>query len=191
VKRYVDKRELEILARVGLAIREIKYRGPWWKMFRVYKDGQVYTVEPDRLEGVWEAIETYMKENWPSAWSAVKCYEGWGSLVFEVERRREDAAKLEKIVNGCAEAERDRLAAQLDDTRAALGNGSNETLWRPGETLGEAVTRLVAERDKLREALSSLVDKASSVVDSSVEMGQLRVSLVLCRALLEEVWEVP
>lgn len=99
MKKSVDKKEMEILARVGLAIRELKYSGPRFsEMFRVYKDEQVYPIPPDCIGGVWEALELYMKENWPSAWSAVKCYEGWESLVFEVERRREESAKLRKAL---------------------------------------------------------------------------------------------
>ena len=52
-----------------------------------------------------------------------------------------------------AAAERDALRAQLDAVRAAFGHGADQESWRPGETLGEAVARLVAQLDEAREVL--------------------------------------
>ena len=53
-------------------------------------------------------------------------------------------------------AEVDRLAAQLDAVRAAFGHGADQESWRPGETLGEAVARLVDQLDEARGVLSDV-----------------------------------
>ena len=52
-----------------------------------------------------------------------------------------------------AAAERDHLTAQLDAVRAAFGHGADQESWRPGETLGAAVARLVDQLDEAREVL--------------------------------------
>jgi len=76
----------------------------------------------------------------------------------------------EKLVQSCSEsallsmrAERDQALDERDQLRTvyqgvldAMGNGADDTLWRPGDTLGEAVARLVAELDEAREVLSDV-----------------------------------
>ena len=49
-------------------------------------------------------------------------------------------------------AEIERLRADMDAVRAALGNGADESVWPPGLTVAEAVERLRDEAARERNA---------------------------------------
>ena len=107
MSRYYDKQRMEILASVILSIREMG-TGCWPRdmMFVACKDGKEYTVPPDSIKGFYKNLETYCKQEWPRAWSAVKCYEGWEGLLYLIEKHREerdaalaDVEKLKQVLS--------------------------------------------------------------------------------------------
>lgn len=68
---------------------------------------------------------------------------------------------LEPLADAVCEALRRRSAAinrcahGLEQVRAALGHGADETLWPPGQTVGDAVQALVMTNRKLKEERES------------------------------------
>jgi len=92
-------------------------------------------------------------------------------LLAEADRLQTVCLLLDESYKHVAQ-QRDEARAELAAIRAALGNGSDEAAWLPGETLVEAAGRLRGEHHSLRDVLQWVNDqcpgKCSAVCDSAL-----------------------